>query len=246
MSKEPIKKATKKGDPTTTTPVDAYVVIIGFEVNYPDAFNDGIMDLDVDYGHAFFYITKNDRIVISFSFGPNGGSDPNSLANKVSGSGEIGPRPGRATYPVSEATKLFRIPVTEKVAKETIKNTQETIAEINAGKLKYNVVYNDTCAATAREILEETIDDLPSGSGKVKTSKTGWQTTVPMMTNPYMWHHNFKIATIIDKKTKKKRLKYKEYILPEQDLVLKVGKADPLIEQGVATTSEAVNEPSKK
>lgn len=43
-----------------------YILTVGFEVNHADAFVDGIQDLSIDYGHAFFYITKNDIVTVFF------------------------------------------------------------------------------------------------------------------------------------------------------------------------------------
>lgn len=38
--------------------VDEYYVVVGFEVNVPDAFINGTQDVGIDYGHAFFMLLK--------------------------------------------------------------------------------------------------------------------------------------------------------------------------------------------
>ncbi|OOX78466.1 hypothetical protein [Snodgrassella alvi] len=40
--------------PVNITRPPKYIVTIGFEVNYPNAFVNGVQDLSVDYSHAFF------------------------------------------------------------------------------------------------------------------------------------------------------------------------------------------------
>lgn len=40
--------------PVQITRKPLYHIIVGFEVNYPDAFKNGIQDAGIDYGHAFF------------------------------------------------------------------------------------------------------------------------------------------------------------------------------------------------
>ncbi|MEQ1137017.1 hypothetical protein [Acinetobacter seifertii] len=74
------KVRTANDKPTTSVVLNKYIVTIGFEVNYPDAFverdngwvsksNERTQLLDIDYGHAFFYVTKNDIVEVFFSFG---------------------------------------------------------------------------------------------------------------------------------------------------------------------------------
>ena len=63
------KVRTANDKPTTSVVLNKYIVTIGFEVNYPDAFverdngwvsksNERTQLLDIDYGHAFFTLPK--------------------------------------------------------------------------------------------------------------------------------------------------------------------------------------------
>lgn len=56
----------------THVALDSYYVVIGFEVNRLEAYKNDVHDLALDYGHAFFYLVKNTKIMNSFSFGPWG------------------------------------------------------------------------------------------------------------------------------------------------------------------------------
>ena len=73
MATEPEKKTNwmEIGRSTTTATtntkrkevkVDDYYLVVGFEVNEPAAFKNGTQDLAIDYGHAFFYVVKNNVI----------------------------------------------------------------------------------------------------------------------------------------------------------------------------------------
>jgi hypothetical protein len=185
--------------------LDDYYVVIGFEVNKPDAFKDKVHDLSVDYGHAFYYIVKNKSISMVFSFGPDGDGKngwlnrgqnkyiPAPLKNGINNS-----RPGTPDYIISEPVKAFRIKISTKqgVALEAI--TKEAREDVKTGKIQYSAFLNDTCAETARELLADADIDNPSGSGTVKHSRV-MPVSVPWVTNPYMWHHNFVKSGSVEK-----------------------------------------------
>lgn len=204
------KVNTGKDKPTTTVVLNQYVVIVGFEVNYPNAFvvrdngwvtksNERTQMLDIDYGHAFFYVTKNDVVEVFFSFGPLGAgksgwfNQGNSQApNKWNTAapvknGYASSRPGTPDYGIGETATLYRVLVNEDSAKKIIAETNKIRQEIINGDQKYTAWANDTCAETARDILTNYISNLPNGSGAVK------QAGAPILNviNPYMWHYNF-------------------------------------------------------
>lgn len=51
-------KPSKNGEVNTVTVQisreDKYILTVGFEVNYPEAFHNNVLNLSVDFGHAFF------------------------------------------------------------------------------------------------------------------------------------------------------------------------------------------------
>jgi hypothetical protein len=173
---------TSKDHPTTSESYTQYSVVVGFEVNYPDtAFKNDVHYLGEDYGHAFFYLVKNQQVTKFFSFGPMDNPDGKAYV----------PRLGTADFQIPEETKLFRVDLSEDSYNALMKDTALMRAKIKSGNEKYTAMTNDTCAETARDILDAHIPNLPKGSGKVETNfvvSTGPFDAV----NPYMWHKNFK------------------------------------------------------
>ena len=198
--------------------VDIYYVVVGFEVNKPEAFKANQIDLPlvepitvtythdlaVDYGHAFFYIVKNDKISQIFSFGPeaNGkrgwfgkGSDTDTSRNKHDGGailkdGRANTRGGTPDYRITEIVNAFKIPLAAPIgiALETKTNVmRKKIVDLDQ---QYTAYMNDTCAETARDLLSSAGIDTPSGSSMVKKSNIV-NFPVAYAINPYMWHHNF-------------------------------------------------------
>ena len=198
----PISNKTRK---EVLVDIEKYVFTVGFEVNYIDtAFKDNIQILSgpgTDYGHAFFYVTKNDKVVAFLSFGPNEsgkvgwfnkGQDKESANwGTVLKDGYLNARPGTPDYKISEVTRLFRVKLTTAQAKKIIVETEKLRARIKSGDQLYTVYINDTCAETAKQILDAAELNTPDAEGKVKINGA----TLPFKSvNPYMWHHNFKKA----------------------------------------------------
>lgn len=175
--------------------LDDYYVVIGFEVNNPNAFKNKVHDLAIDYGHAFFYIVKNKLISMVFSFGPgtigkfgwfnDGGESkiPAPLKDGYSNS-----RLGTADYEITEPVKAFKIKITAAQGAALEAATKKARDEIFQRKIMYTAYVNDTCAETAKEVLSEAEIDNPSGLGLVKHSGI-LPFTLTWATNPYMWHH---------------------------------------------------------
>lgn len=222
----------KEVDRSTTTPttqterkevkISLPYVVVGFEVNNPKghAFDNLVQNLDVDnggdYGHAFFYLVENGKIVRLFSFGPNGELGKVGwldLGNKYPATrngakikdGYKDERPSTGNYQISEATRLFRIDVTKAQVDKLKAATDKLVNDINKGYEPYTVWRNDTCAETARDLLLKADIKTPEGAGKIKAPTLGeiWFT----MVNPYMWHHNFKQAGY--QEVKQEPIKYK-------------------------------------
>jgi hypothetical protein len=210
--------------PTTNTQrkevkVDDYYVVVGFEVNNPDAFVNDVQDLGApsrrdgsSFGHAFYYVVKNKVVSMLLSFGPASGVDPASKeAPKIGwldkGSrsdtapnkydtgalikdGRKNARLGTPDYGISELVTAFKIPLTLKQGLALEKETQAMREQISSGKQKYTVYMNDTCAETARDVLSSAGIDTPSGAGAVKHSGVA-NFALVYAVNPYMWHKNF-------------------------------------------------------
>lgn len=163
-----------------------YILTVGFEVNHPGAFVDGVQDLSVDYGHAFFYITRNNEVEVFFSFGPKGLAAPGKITDEYSG-----PRPGDTNYRITEITRLFRLRISEEMAVK-VKTVADIFTDkVNAGTEHYYAFMNDTCAETARDILSEGGISTPSGSGPIKGVGSDGITTMGSFVNPYKWHFDF-------------------------------------------------------
>ncbi|WP_137172678.1 hypothetical protein [Massilia sp. HP4] len=185
--------------------LDVFYLVIGFEVNSADAFKHEIHDLAIDYGHAFYYVVKNLKIVQSFSFGPHGLGkigwlDKGRSTGKqiytvgaIKKDGVKNSRPGTADYEITEKVKSFKIPITGKQADALIQNTNKARAEIYSGKLTYSAIVNDTCAETAKEILDDSNIDTPSGFGWIKHSSIS-EIPIAYAVNPYKWHRAFKAS----------------------------------------------------
>ncbi|QOY94566.1 hypothetical protein IM543_01165 [Massilia sp. UMI-21] len=193
----PIEQTTRK-----TVVIDSYYVVVGFEVNKPEAFVDETHDLAVDYGHAFFYTVKNNTIISVFSFGPNGAGKfgwfdkgstfPPNKYNRYAPlkDGYTNSRPGTPDFIVTETVKAFQLRISLAQAMRLIHETNKIRAEVISGELRYHAFLNDTCAETAKEILDEVEIDNPSGSGAVKHSKA-LPFSIAYSVNPYAWYFNF-------------------------------------------------------
>jgi hypothetical protein len=194
--------------------VDDYYVVVGFEVNNPEAFVNDVQDLGAHslaygngFGHAFFYIVKNRVVSKVFSFGPSGvgkvgwfdaGAGDTEPSNKYNSApikdGVKNARPGTPDYGISEVVKAFKIPLTLKQGISLERETEEMRQKIIKGKQKYTVYMNDTCAETARDVLSEAGIDTPGGKGAIKDSSAVVKFPLVYATNPYMWHKNFKAS----------------------------------------------------
>jgi len=175
--------------------LDSYYVVIGFEVNELEAYKNDVHDLALDYGHAFFYLVKNTKIINSFSFGPWGvgkvGWFNNGEHLTYKKNGEQNARPGTADYPIREDVKAFKLAISHSQANALHKEVNSIRVEIAKGQLRYSAIMNDTCAETAKEILDEVDIVTPSGSGWVKNSHIA-SFPIVYAVNPYSWHDKFK------------------------------------------------------
>lgn len=175
--------------------LDTYYIVVGFEVNNPKAFVDEIHDLAQDYGHAFFYLVKNKTIKSLFSFGPAGmgkfgllnrGGAMTSVKNGVQNG-----RPATADYGITEPVKAFKMGLTKRQAEMVEHEVKKIRIEIYSGSVEYSALVNDTCAETAKEVLDDADVQTPKGSGWIKHSSK-LSVAVAYAVNPYQWHNDFK------------------------------------------------------
>ena len=156
--------------PVNITRPPTYTLTVGFEVNYPTAFDGTTQNLGLedppndkigDYGHGFFYVTDSGNIIVTaISFGP----DARATTKHISGQG----RKGTINYRISEVTQLFRLTISERQCNNLKKAVAAFKKQVDNEEVLYDPFWNDTCAARARKVLDEAGIDTPSGEGYVK------------------------------------------------------------------------------
>lgn len=175
--------------------LDSYYLVVGFEVNNETAFQNETHDLAFDYGHAFFYIVKNRQIVMVLSFGPTKGQiESGKFAKDNQNKDDTHlPRLGTPDYRIYETVRAFKINLSIEEASRLMEKTAKMREAIKEKRVKYSAIINDTCAETAKEVLDDAGIVTPSGSGKIKHSEI---VNFPLAyaVNPYKWYHNFKRA----------------------------------------------------
>jgi hypothetical protein len=191
--------ATKKS-PIIPKKVKQPYVVLGFEVNDPSALTEEkvffsrrlVHNLDVDYGHGFFYVVDDlkGKVVKFFSFGPSGQgkvgwfNSGNTTAAPIK-NGYADSRPGTPDYIIKEDTKLFRIMLTPDQFSNLLHETDKERDRIITGKQKYTAWINDTCAEAARDILLASGITTPSGTGVIRQPPV-----MVFAVSPYIWYDN--------------------------------------------------------
>ncbi|MDE9618603.1 hypothetical protein [Citrobacter portucalensis] len=195
-------KLSKNGETNTVTVQisreDKYILTVGFEVNYPEAFHNDVLNLSIDYGHAFFYVSRcpnlSDKEIIDtfFSFGPLTLGENGKITDEYNGK-----RPANTRYAITEKTKLFRLRISKEQAQKINKNSNAFTEKVTNGEIYYDTSLNDTCAETARDILSASQIPTPDGhgaiigTGNIITDIVSYSLA---MVNPYMWFKNFQSA----------------------------------------------------
>lgn len=216
---------TQANKPETDVIIEKYYLLIGFETNriglsfvkkelkifkrkmdyvhIISGVNSKGIDIG-DYGHAFFYLTKNNKVETFFSFGPADDAKVKTKLNnadtaKPYADGGVNTRLATADYEISEVVRIFRIEIT-KVEFDKIMNKTDRVKKAVLRGKPYRALTNDTCAEEAEDILDGILEGFPRGKGYVENDGKYLPFKV---VNPYMWHMQ------IDKK-------YKEvYMYPE-------------------------------
>ena len=258
-----IKFKTEPEQPESDVIVNKFHLLIGFEINNIDtAFvkkKIGLLKQKIDfvqilsgydesgepigdYGHAFFYTTKNEVVESFFSFGPaDDGKQKqklfNSEQNKAYADGYANSRPSTGNFKVSEVASIFRFEITASEFNKITSVTNKVLKKIENGK-SYRALTNDTCAEEAEDILDDVIKSLPDGKGYVENNGIVFPFKV---VNPYMWakqfYDKYKVAYIYPEYPEKGKgkemfdLDGEEPYSVEPWLILK-GEKDPLSQKG--------------
>ncbi|ALH94438.1 hypothetical protein [Acinetobacter equi] len=219
------KYSTDIDEPLTEIQLDEFHVVIGTETNLPELaylpkrtiflktrnhhdLKTGFPENNYngEWGHGFFYITKNQEVYSFFSFGPAG--DGSSITGRFS----------TCDYSITEVAHLYRLRISRKEA-EDIANSVKDIRKksrsyiyneetdefelnetINSEKKKYRVLTNETCAKEAEKILKKHLGKkIPNGKGYIKFDIL----SIPAV-NPYSWWEKLEKSTL-------DKYKYPEY-----------------------------------
>src|SRR5574343_858052 len=129
-------------------------IVVGFGVNNPNAYKDGIAYINIDPGHAFMYTVRNNKVTKFFSFGPRK-------------HGEFVNTPGTPDYGMDYPTRLFKVPVSAEQMDKVESTVDAYRKQALEGSMLYRGVTNDTCAETVRQILSESGVSTPNGTGPV-------------------------------------------------------------------------------
>lgn len=184
-----------------------YYLVIGFEVNYlATAFVNNTQNLNIDYGHAFFFTVQNGKIVTVHSFGPKGLATPTEAEEKAGIDRFSGKRSGTINYPITEVSRLYKFKIRKSQLSAIKKHADKFKKKVISGEEKYTAYMNDTCAEAAKDVLDDADIDTPSGKGYITTPSgtanflfeptyiDGWKVpaTGAMFVNPYSWYDQFK------------------------------------------------------
>ena len=146
-----------------------------------------------DPGHTFMYLVKRQNATIFFSLGPMANDSlrleeyrrENNMHLQEEIERMIGTNPqatlgyelgntlqraygkGTPDYHIPEATKLFKLVIREEQYNELYQKMEIMREEVKNGKRYYNIFNNFTCASAVREILGDTIPNLPQGRSAV-------------------------------------------------------------------------------
>lgn len=74
---------------------------------------------------------------------------------------------GTPDYHIPEATKLFKLVIREEQYNELYQKIERMREDVKKGTRYYNIFNNFTCASAVREILGDTIPNLPEGKSAV-------------------------------------------------------------------------------
>lgn len=166
--------------------VDNFYVIVGFEVNDQEAYEESVSRLVgkvsalrsyYDVGHAFTYIVKNNYIQNFLSLGPIGEN-----TERVYGK-------GTPDYHISENINLFKISISSTQYHSLLKEIVKVRNRITTGKDNYDILIdNYSCASAAKKLLDTAIPSIPEAESYVLISPK----ITKRMINPYAWYSNFK------------------------------------------------------
>lgn len=171
------------------TKPDRHILAIGFEVNIGKAFQNNALDLAIDFGHAFFYMTKNNVVTDFFSFGPT-----KTVAPDGEKSDSLKRRIGMVNFPIKEISRVFRFTLTKEQIERIRAEIESFSHKVDSKKIFFDVLTNNTCAKVAQILLTRADISTPDSVSHVKSSEQtdyNWFTQTFDFANPYKWYNSF-------------------------------------------------------
>lgn len=224
------RRSTDLKEPITKIKVDQYYVVIGVEANNENAYREDKITFsnkiakhqylsgpNLDWGHAFFYVVHNEKVICFFSFGPSAGKKLGE--NKIIGNAST------CQYSIGEVTQMYVLKIDEDSAHKIKKDVEQMYLKSNnqmydeeseswvtysSNEKKYRAITNETCAKEAYNILLKYLGNkIPNAFGYIKTYGISKNAICP-----YAWNESLNSS------------KLNHYIYPEYP---KIGKAKDLL-----------------
>lgn len=194
-------------EPLSEVEVDDYYVVIGIEANVHEAYqmekvtfsnkkekHQFLSGPNLDWGHAFFYVVKNEEVQCFFSFGPSAGKKMGE--NRVIGNSAT------CQYPIGEVAQLYVLKINAfdaDIIKSKVTNVykktnnqyydfeSEEWRDVNSNDKKYRALTNETCAKEAYLILSAGLgkNKIPDAKGYIKIYGISKNAICP-----YAWNEN--------------------------------------------------------
>ncbi|AOA57355.1 hypothetical protein [Acinetobacter larvae] len=214
--------STEENKPTSVIKIDQYYLVVGFEVNVPQAYRNAKTTLSRkiekhqfmdgngvwDWGHAFFYIVKNEAVYCFFSYGPSiDKSEAQARGERKTGGGSIIGTSATCQYDIGEVAQLFTVDIDKETADKIKADVDAIYMQTNnyiyneeteewerhqSMDKKYRALTNETCAKEAEEILRKHLaPQIPAGMGYVKVKGLSKKAV-----NPYAWHEKVAAANL--------------------------------------------------
>lgn len=173
-----VTAATEKVVNINITRPPQHYLTVGFEVNRPWAMQDKKHYLSSDYGHCFFYLTKEQEVIDTFSYGPVGAVT----------SYQEQPLTITLDYGISEVSQLFRFKIREQQA-EAIRQQIEHFKLLEGNRYTTNTSVNS--AVLVQRLLERSQLSCFQASGVAIVRQEDERINLGDTFTPYLWYQQF-------------------------------------------------------
>jgi hypothetical protein len=129
---------------------------VGIEVQVPSAFQNNVLNVYEDPGHAFVYIRESGRITAILSFGP--GERIGAGNKRIFQNGNLR---GNAHWPLSGMANTWEFPISS----QQMNDAKQAMADFRAHVPNYTP--HEQCTTAALSIAARAGVSLPSGVGPV-------------------------------------------------------------------------------